>query len=564
MKLLVDGLLVTVNPIEARAVLTAFAEKTGEQAHLVSIGDCTYHDLGELNGQRLAMVQSEMGSIGVGASLQTVQEAISTVQPAAVVMVGVAFGTKPDKQKMGDVLVSNRIAVYEPERLGMQKGRTVRLPRGSKVDASHKLLSFLRACEVQWQRTSIDVQFGLILSGEKLIDNVEFRNLLLENEPEAIGGEMEGAGLYAACHKAKCDWILVKAICDWADGNKGVNKRDNQLVASGNAAQFVSHAFHSGDIVARDKAAIVAAKRTAGSEPGRDAVTMTIDKKQFGSLSLDEQFRLVTILARIAAVPPDDIKIVASEKGSIVLTIDTTHDAAKRILQSHLANSSELASLDIQSISLLQKRKKVSSFCELKATIRNFLIPIPAFVRGLVRRDDLESLYYRRFAQHLVLLASGFVPSMIVAGIALFAGADIKKIVEFFLITKATITVDLSLSMLRRGLKTNSFIAQLIERAMYHSDRKDFWDAYIDSKSHIGRYAIDLVTSGISFVLAGLLMSKQILGNASDTEIRAVSWLSGVSILSSVRFLWAQAKLRTDDEILMESVMDQFVARRKA
>ena len=40
-------------------------------------------------------------------------------------------------------------------------------------------------------------------------------------EPEAIGGEMEGAWkLYVACAYEKVDWLLVKAICDWADGQK--------------------------------------------------------------------------------------------------------------------------------------------------------------------------------------------------------------------------------------------------------------------------------------------------------------------------------------------------------
>jgi hypothetical protein len=52
---------------------------------------------------------------------------------------------------------------------------------------------------------------------------------------------MEGAGLYAAARDAKVDWILVKAICDWADGNKGADKDARQATAARNAAQFVLH-----------------------------------------------------------------------------------------------------------------------------------------------------------------------------------------------------------------------------------------------------------------------------------------------------------------------------------
>ncbi len=86
--------------------------------------------------------------------------------------------------------------------------------------------------------------FGLILSGEKLVDNIDFRDQLLEIEPEAIGGEMEGSGLYAACQNAKVDWILVKSICDWADGRKKSSDSDtNQRNAAHNAASFVLHAL---------------------------------------------------------------------------------------------------------------------------------------------------------------------------------------------------------------------------------------------------------------------------------------------------------------------------------
>ncbi len=49
---------------------------------------------------------------------------------------------------------------------------------------------------------------------------------------------MEGAGLYAAASDAKVDWILIKAICDWADGNKD-NKA--QPIAASNAVNFVLH-----------------------------------------------------------------------------------------------------------------------------------------------------------------------------------------------------------------------------------------------------------------------------------------------------------------------------------
>jgi nucleoside phosphorylase len=37
---------------------------------------------------------------------------------------------------------------------------------------------------------------------------------------QAVGGEMEGAGLYAAADSKNTAWILVKSICDWGDETK--------------------------------------------------------------------------------------------------------------------------------------------------------------------------------------------------------------------------------------------------------------------------------------------------------------------------------------------------------
>ncbi len=104
---------------------------------------------------------------------------------------------------------------------------------GDRTTASERLLNRFRNDDNYWQGKA-QTHFGLVLSGEKLVNDPGFRDSLLEEEPEAIGGEMEGAGLYAATREAKVDWILVKAICDWADGHKNDNA---QTSAARNAAQ---------------------------------------------------------------------------------------------------------------------------------------------------------------------------------------------------------------------------------------------------------------------------------------------------------------------------------------
>lgn len=231
-----DVLLVTATKVETAAVLAAFGV-SGQQAAPEHVNSRVYFNLGKVNGASVKMTQCEMGSGGLGASQQAVEDGIATVSPVAVIMVGIAFGVSEEKQRIGDVLVTEQLRLYDLQRVGA----TIVL-RGDKPHASTWLLNLLKSSEVKWGGNAA-LRFGPILTGDKLVDNIDYRDQLRAFEPEAVGGEMEGAGLYVACQTRKVDWILVKGICDWADGKKGVNKEERQALAAKNAAEFVVHAL---------------------------------------------------------------------------------------------------------------------------------------------------------------------------------------------------------------------------------------------------------------------------------------------------------------------------------
>ena len=244
-----DVLLVTVTEVEARAVLNQSLAASGQEAKLHFIGENNiYHELGQIGGARTFMVQSEMGSGGPSGSLLTVQESIDAIKPRALIMVGIAFGVDQDKQQLGEILIAQQLLGYELQRVGSDGSDSPPISlRGDRPSASPRLLSRFRAAIYSWKGAKPN--FGLVLSGEKLVDNLAFRNRLIQAAPEAIGGEMEGSGLYAVAQRGKIDWILVKAICDWADGQKGVEKQARQQLAAANAAAFVLHTIKQGGFV---------------------------------------------------------------------------------------------------------------------------------------------------------------------------------------------------------------------------------------------------------------------------------------------------------------------------
>ena len=246
-----DVLIVTATPVESKAVIAAFKELTGQTNPPVPIGGRTYRDLGVVGDTQVFLALTEMGSGGLGASQQAVQKGIEALRPGAVLLVGIAFGVDEKKQRIGDILISQQLQLYDLQRSG--KGQIVL--RGDKPHASARLIDHFRHADLDWDGSKARIEFGLILSGEKLVDNLDYREQLQRLVPEAIGGEMEGAGLYVACQDAKVDWIVVKAICDWADGNKKRNKTARQQLAARNAAAFVVHALQQAPLKRLENAA---------------------------------------------------------------------------------------------------------------------------------------------------------------------------------------------------------------------------------------------------------------------------------------------------------------------
>lgn len=317
-----DILLVTVNKHETDAVIAAFAQATGTKAQSFSAGERLYYKLGSINGANCVLTISEMGSGGPGATHQTVNDALATVDPTYVIAVGIAFGVNEKKQKIGDILVSKHLWLYELQK--KKSGGTV-IPRGDKTHASTQLVNLFRSCaQVSWEGASVDV--GTLMTGEKLIDDVDYRDELIRLEGEALGGEMEGAGVYVPCLAKKKDWIVVKAICDWADGKKSTNKTTRQKKAAKNAAEFVVHCLKQGKL---------SVSKPKNGQKAKEKNTVVVDFAKpdaAPAVWLSEKLRLAgfnvwnRITAPVAGETSDDVykKLVKEEASHVIMCMSNT------------------------------------------------------------------------------------------------------------------------------------------------------------------------------------------------------------------------------------------------
>lgn len=238
-------LLVTATEIE-KETLHSYLKPIKGRTNLIKIhkGKQTYF-LGILGNYKVVHVScGHMGAVSPQASLTTTMNGIAFCKPTVVLMIGIAFG-KGGKQKIGDILISESVVQYDIQRLG----ETELLQKGTPGSACTTLLNRFKNItdwnySINNRRPTIIP--GLLLSGEKLIDNPEYKSKLLKAYPTAIGGEMEGFGVYSACSNSSIvHWIIVKGICDFADGKKARGKERKQKEAAEASVNLCLHVFNS-------------------------------------------------------------------------------------------------------------------------------------------------------------------------------------------------------------------------------------------------------------------------------------------------------------------------------
>jgi len=205
----VDVVLLVVNEIEFDAALKALSPLSENE-------NCVWHVLREINHYYIgkfgsfvtALAQCDMAS---GTSLGAhaiASAAIRHWNPRAVINVGVAWGRREKKQKLGDVLVATQVVGYAINDC-ISETICTELPPCSSVLYSHFMTA---ANKVQWPtKTSIKpkqswpgfenneeprfrVYLGRMLSGGILLDNSQTKSELLQHADYemCIVGEMEG------------------------------------------------------------------------------------------------------------------------------------------------------------------------------------------------------------------------------------------------------------------------------------------------------------------------------------------------------------------------------------
>ncbi len=233
-------LFVTANEHERTAFETKFIRK--EKKYI--LGKMYY--LGTYGCYPAAYIHIDEQGVTSPGAIPLVGQLLNELRPVAVVMVGIAFGVNETNQKIGDVLVSDKILPYDSQKLLENQTEYKETPK----EVGFQLLNAFREHR-EWVHNlpSSDrsvVYIGAMLTGSRLINNYEYRNQLLNdfknNKP--IGCEMEAQGIYSMCRLyGVAEWIIIKGICDWGYKKDNPNKETDQKTAACAAVDYCFHVF---------------------------------------------------------------------------------------------------------------------------------------------------------------------------------------------------------------------------------------------------------------------------------------------------------------------------------
>lgn len=171
-----DFVIVTATPIELKAVVRLLEPYVPEEPLLFRNYTRwgTYY-LGKFGYYKTVVTQCRMGTRDERGAGFVTQKALEIWKPKAVIMVGIAFGKSSTEQRIGDVLVATEIIDYDVNHMGL--GGIV--DRESRPPSSRNLLDiFEQAHEWAFSRpdgSACQLISGPVLSGDKLVDNPEFK-----------------------------------------------------------------------------------------------------------------------------------------------------------------------------------------------------------------------------------------------------------------------------------------------------------------------------------------------------------------------------------------------------
>lgn len=199
--------------------------------------------LGCYGKSKVAIVQMPKGNNKE--SQETLPKLQDMIKAKYFIVVGMCYGMDKTKTELGDVLVSNKIHIITNEYI--EKGKTIHNDDIYSVPSAI-WSAFKPSPGFSMQRYNndpadfVNVKPAEIISNAAVIKSEDYKQGLLNQYPEALGGEMEGSYVVQALaldnRATKPEIIVIKGIADWGDQEKEEFRKWQKFAANA-ASKYV-------------------------------------------------------------------------------------------------------------------------------------------------------------------------------------------------------------------------------------------------------------------------------------------------------------------------------------
>jgi nucleoside phosphorylase len=223
----IDYLVITALGDEFTAVEAALAPYLVETSDIGTFGrhlEALIPDACN-GGDEIAIVcQSDrMGNV---ASALTTSEALALWAPRLVVLVGITGGLA-GKTQLGDVIAATQVFDYESGKITRKGVESHGIKLGSSSSVRQRLFAApgLEAIvEEEARRAGVPagsaLRDGGYASGEKVVADRKKARAVARYDRKIVAIEMESLGVADACRRRHTDFMVLKAVTDFADAKK--------------------------------------------------------------------------------------------------------------------------------------------------------------------------------------------------------------------------------------------------------------------------------------------------------------------------------------------------------
>lgn len=213
-----------------------------------------YHsgEINSLNGNSYKVIACSINRMGMQASASVSTKIIEKFSPKYLFMTGICAGVKDRDLNFGDIVISENITDYGSGKMvETDSGDIVLKPEPHQIPTEQTLISklnnFIREDEQILQiqtkyqgskpTTLLKAKIAPTTSGSYVVSSESLVNTITSQNRKLSAIDMEGYGVYLACHFFnKTKPLVIKSVCDFGDKYKG---DDYHQYASYTSANFL-------------------------------------------------------------------------------------------------------------------------------------------------------------------------------------------------------------------------------------------------------------------------------------------------------------------------------------